>query len=233
MEIVSGSLISELLAIAPRPLIESRGELIFLDGQYLFHYREDQQDHYKLVSAAAVRQAFSHEPVETGWIPEGVVRWGIASGETWVVRFVPPGKHELCFASEDPLKLALPGFVFLGVGKQYFLWAIEAAFHPTASTCHAPLPNIHPNGSICFGSNILPAASCQTIDQAWRLFIQSPFNGDLASGKSRKHPDNVCKQLQSVAKRRLHQYPTKDLQRFGSSVAATVEAVLYRRRFYE
>lgn len=229
MEILSGSLMQELLAPSPRPLIESKGELIFLDGQYLFHYRDGQQDHYKLVSAAAVRQAFNYEPIESGWIPPGVVRWGIAAAGTWVVKFVPPGKHELCFDPDHLMKVALPGLFFLGVERTYYLWAQpETAFSPSAAACRAPLPNVHPDGTICFGNNTPPAASCQTIDQAWKLFIQSPFNRDLASGKSKRHPNDVCKQLQSLAKRCLKEYPMKDLNHCGMSVAKTIEARIYR-----
>lgn len=227
MEFLSGELIRELLAPAPRPLIESKAELIFLDGQYLFHYREGKQEHYKLLSPASVRQAFSNEPIDSGWIQSGVVRWGVAARGEWVIMFVPPKAYKLDFGSNETLTVALPGFVFLGVGKYYYIWAISGeAFEPKFTAFHAPLPNVRPGGDICFGNNIPPSASCQTIAQAWDLFMQSEFNGDLANGKSRSQPNDVREKLRSVAKRHSRAYPVKDLQVYRNSIANVVETVI-------
>ena len=231
MEFLSGELIRELLAPAPRPIIESKAELIFLDGQYLFHYREGKQEHYKLLSPASVRQAFSNEPIDSGWIPFGVVRWGIAARGEWVVMFVHPKAHKLDFGSNETLTVALPSFIFLGVGKYYYIWAITGeTFDPGSTAFHAPLPNVRPGGDICFGNNIPPSANCQTIAQAWDLFMQSEFNGDLANGKSRSQPNDVREKLRSVAKRRSRAYPVKDLQVCRNSIANVVETVISKGR---
>ena len=42
------------------------------------------------------------------------------------------------------------------------------------------------NYLICFGANLPPNAD--HIGQAWQLFLTAPFNGDLASGKSKALP---------------------------------------------
>lgn len=229
MEFLSGKLMRELLAPLPRSLMESKGELIFLDGQYLFHYRDGRREHYKLVSPEQVWQAFSNESIDSGWIPSDVIRWGIAQRSEWVITFKPPGIHELNFSSNETLTVALPGFVFLGVGRHYYIWAIRGkTFEPKAAAFHAPLPNVYPGGNICFGSNIPPTASSQSISQTWDLFMQSEFNSHLANAKSKSQPKDVREKLRSVAEQCLPQYPAKDLQAYKNSIINVVETVIYR-----
>jgi hypothetical protein len=50
-------------------LDNEQAALLFVGGQYLFRSRGSEGDcHYKFVSPAAVRVAFSNETIDTGWL---------------------------------------------------------------------------------------------------------------------------------------------------------------------
>ncbi len=230
MEVLSGKLVGELLSATPRPLIESKGELIFLDDQYVFSWRdENKRQHYKLLSPSTLRQAFCNEVLDSGWISAGIVRCGTNAMGDWAVKFIAPGKFELDLGDRQTQNIHLPGLVFFGTGKEYYVWATDSsAFDPMATAFYAPLPNVNSSGRICFGNNTPPNANGRSLTDAWELFIRSPFNGDLANGKSKRYPNDVRQQLRSVAKRRLDQYPTKDLVFYRHSVTNCVEQITDR-----
>src|SRR5947209_18586585 len=69
--------------------------LLFTQGQHVFYYRREGELLSKGVSAQTLRAAFVEEPVDSGWLPEGVVRWGSGQAGTFLVKFIPPGKHTL------------------------------------------------------------------------------------------------------------------------------------------
>ena len=284
----------------------TRHILHLLDGQYLYQYHsEDSSVRYKFLSAQSVRLAFSNEPVDSGWLPPGLQRWGYGSSGQWAVLFVPPGHHRLWLppatlshqsqgngeaetaaaaaAARDglvtpvagetldpptttaldeplPVEIPLPGLVFAGIGQHYYLWAIkEREFNPQASVYHAPLPNVYPDSSICWGTNRVESVTPSYLTVAWQLFIGSPFNSHLCVGKSRRHPQNVLKTLGHLArpdgtghpltntntgsgsgsdpKARGRSYPLRDLQplapgweRNGLTVEALVERLTHERR---
>jgi hypothetical protein len=250
----------------------TRHVLYLLEGQYLYGQQtEDGSLRYKFVSAASVRLAFSQEPVDSGWLPPEVRRWGYTPSGQWAVMFVPPARHRLWLVSEivlpppqpgeedgppsgeqasvprqsetGPLALevALPGLVFAGVGQHYYLWAVkEVEFLPEGWAYHAPLPNVYPDGRICWGSNRVEPVTPQTLRAAWQLFISSPFNQHLAGGKSRRYPENILAGLERLAasspKTRRRAYPLRDLQplttgwqREGASVGGLVERLIGSR----
>ena len=69
---------------------------------------------------------------------------------------------------------------------------------------HAPLPNVYNDGKLCFGTNTPPdlnrgeevgKSTAQLLQEAWEMFIGSPFNGHLAQDKSKTHPTDVREQL--------------------------------------
>jgi PRTRC genetic system protein B len=210
--------------------MEIKGELLFLPGQLLLHWVEKGVHHYKLVSSNSVKAAFSQEPIDSDWLSDGIVRWGIGKSGNWVVKFVPPGRNTLSFEEKDSLSIPLPGLVFLGYGFQYYIWAtLESSFNPEAEVFTVPLPNVYPDGRICFGSTVPPACSPKEIDSAWKMFITSNFNSHLGSGKSRAYPDSVRAMLQRVSTRKLKSYPVKDLNPYRSSVEQVIEPIIYPR----
>ncbi len=137
-----------------------------------------------------------------------------------MIRFYPAAPYSLQFglpesADSFSATIRLPAMIFAGVGKTYFVWAVKEEQFTTASHLFAvPLSNIWSDGCICYGANMPPAVSAedwQTIDEAWQLFIGSPFIGDLASGKSRTQPEDVRLQLLAVSRSQDQQYPLDDL----------------------
>ncbi len=220
--------------------MEEKGALLFYEDHLMFRYRE--KDHWltKCVSPEAVRAAFSSELMDTGWMPPSVRRWGTTVRGDWLVLFSPPARHRLFLQrtgrgdKPDPrpkeLTLPLPALVFMGFEMNYYVWAIrEAELQPNAMTYHVPLPNISDSGWICLGANRYPSASCETIGETWRLFLESPFNDHHANGKSHSHPRDIRRQMIAVARQGRRRYPLGDLVPYHRTVEQSVQAILERR----
>ena len=220
---------------------QSLCQLLILDGQYIVRYQEGEATITKLISPTAVRQAFTHLPIDSGFLPPGVIRWGSGSEGDWLVKFVPPNRYPICcILADKPLTLdiPLPGLIFLGKGNRYYLWAVKSRhFDCLAPVFHVPLPNVSPSGAICFGSNSVPNAASATLDHVWQLFLSSPFNGDSASGKSKAYPDDVRSHLITLQDAGKKRYPLRDLIPYRSyrsalecdtPQAGTVEEVINR-----
>jgi hypothetical protein len=110
------------------------------------------------------------------------------------------------------VQIPLPGLVFAGAGLHYYLWAVKAKeFSPVLPAYHAPLPNIYPDGRICWGSNQVEAVTAQNVVATWKLFITSPFNTHLVQGKSKQYPENILLQLAKLGITWRKTYPTSDL----------------------
>lgn len=171
--------------------------LIILEGQYLIRYQKDNQTLTQFISSEAVRNAFSELPIDSGFLSPGIVRIGSHQKAQWIVKFIPPSRHNLLTLENHSqfqmISIPLPGLVLIGVNHQYYLWAIKSKqFDPQAQVYNAPFPNINPfNGRICFGANPVPTALATTINDVWNLFMQTSFNGDSVSGKSRKFPQDI------------------------------------------
>jgi PRTRC genetic system protein B len=207
-----------------------------VDDQYLFRWRENGAELIKFISPAAVRAAFSQEPIDTGWLPLDTRRWGTGPGGDWAVLFAPPARRRLWFendglfagkAARVELEVPMPGLVVMGLGQTVYVWAVkEKALHPDRMTYHAPLPNLDHAGAVCFGSNPLPRVTAGTIAQGWRLFLESPFTNHSTNGKSRRYPDDVRVQLARLAASRRRTYPTSDLVSRQQTVNQSVEGAL-------
>ncbi|MFB2917110.1 MULTISPECIES: hypothetical protein [Aerosakkonema] len=205
-------------AIAPKDILAS---LYILEGQYLLRYHQDDQIFTKFISSEAVRNAFSQLPVDSGFFPNGIVRWGSTTKGTFIVKFIPPSSNnQLSFTGDSQnqiLSIPLPGLVLMGIGRQYFLWAVKTKlFDPNAKGFHAPLPNINTSGGICFGNNPIPDASSESIEFVWELFGRSPFNGDSVAGKSKTFRSDIRKQLNYLHKYQKRSYPLRDLVDYPS-----------------
>jgi PRTRC genetic system protein B len=208
-----------LAHLSPISADETAALLFICGDQYLFRYRtKDNGVAYKFVSSTAVRAAFAEETIDTNWLPSNARRWGIGKCGEWIIITFPPQKHRFTFVSEDDdretvtLELPMPALAFFGYEQRYHLWAFkDAELKGDTSLFAAPLPNVDSNGAICFGSNLVPKASAKTIEEAWRIFLASPFTNHSVNGKSRKYPDDVRKQLMRLAERRNCRYPIDDL----------------------
>ncbi len=195
-------------------------KVIALPGQYVLHYLDGKEEVFRGTSTARLAQAFGLLTVDSGWLPYGVCRWGRQPAGDWMVRWYPPARYTLQIG--DPqhpgaltLDVPLPGMVFAGMGSTYYVWATkEQTCALETPLFAAPLPNVYHDGRICYGAHTPPAVSAEawpTIDTAWRLFITTPFLGDLSQQKSRAHPEDVRTVLAQVAHDASSHYPLKDL----------------------
>ena len=198
--------------VSPSPFAEEQAALVFVGNQFLFRWREGDAVQSKFISPASVRAAFSAEPIDTGWLPPNVCRWGTGPNGDWAVLSIPPMRYPLRFENitrDIPtmmLDIPLPALVFMRIGSASYIWALKDDFAPDAQLYHAPLPNVNHSGAICFGGNRLEG---RTLSQAWQLFLDSPFTSHQTNGKSRRQPDDVRLLLASLHKRR--RYPLRDL----------------------
>src|SRR5271170_5165357 len=81
---------------------EYEAALLFTRGQYVLYYHSGAELICKGLSAQTLRAAFVEEPVDSGWLPEGVVRWGSGPAGTFMVKYIPPGKQRLHLSTQNP-----------------------------------------------------------------------------------------------------------------------------------
>jgi PRTRC genetic system protein B len=222
-----------LAHLSPMSADEMAALLFICGDQYLFRYRTNASRNgvvYKFVSSAAVRAAFAEETIETNWLPMNARRWGIGKRGEWIVITFPPQKHRFSFVTENKetgtmtLELPMPALAFFGYDQRYYVWAFtDAELKGETNLFAAPLPNVDANGAICFGSNLVPKASARTIEEAWRIFLASLFTNHSVNGKSRKHPDDVRKQLLRLAETKRRRYPSDDLVSLNRTANMVIE----------
>lgn len=185
---------------------------------------------YKCLSPEALQRAFHLEALDSNWLPPGLIRHGSTTVGEWAVLFIPPGQHRLHLPGRTRT-LPLPGFVMVGLNKDYRLWAVTTPqFEPTARAYLPPLPNVYESGAICWGTTSPPDATPQSIPQAWHLFITSSFTNHLVLSKSRAHNLNVIDQLTRLGRRKT--YPLDDLLSApvptrNSSIADLIEGFVH------
>jgi len=211
-------------------------------GQYLFTAADHTGAvHEKLVSASAVREAFTKIKIDSGWIAPEVRRWGTGKDGDWAVMYLPPQMHTLELISEAPeakggvvhISTPLPGMVMFGMGVDYYLWAVKSEeLEPYKEIYRAPLPNVEPDGGICFGTHQPPRCTSTSIKQAWKVFITTPFNNHRCDGKSKRSSEDVRVVLRDMARApRPCQYPIADLVRQVPNTGVTLDQAI--RGFFE
>jgi hypothetical protein len=225
----------DLLAEVPgMSLFEVQAALLFVGkrGDHFIMSSRDRGVYY--VDVETVRAAFNLMAYDSGALPPGIYRHGQGSnGVPWMAVYVPPARYTLHLVGFGPTMLdihvPLPGFLFAGKGKAYSIWAVKDPFlRENTPVFQAPLPNVYNNGNICWGANDAPQVSGETIMQAFRLFMQSKFNGNAAAECSRKEPQDVRNLLAALHHSGERIYPCDDLvplRRFYNG-PATVDYVL-------
>lgn len=212
----------------------SQGELIFLPGAYILHTHTDQGDSYKFVSPQALRSAFVHEPIDSGWLHPQVCRWGIGSKGEWFVWIQPAGIQEITLeigSSLQVLKIPLPTLIMLLHGQDHYIWASQnKRFDPSAEAFRCPLPNVYDPGQICWGGNQPLKATSTTVERLWQLFIGSPFSNHLTQNRSRRHKKDVLEMLLFLSGKRT--YPVKDLVPLRTDIDALLQRTLAGDRRY-
>ncbi len=213
--------------------------LEFRDGQFLFAMQNQEGGLVeRFVSAAAVREAFAQIPIDSGWLPPEIVRWGNGSHGEWAVAFFPPANAVQSRALEisnegsgaefsvERIKVPLPGLVFFGMGTNYHIWAVKTAeLRPYHEIYRCPLPNVYQDGAVCWGLVKPTRMTSKSLFDAWELFIASTFNNHLAAGKSKRSRDDVRVTLRDVAANELH-YPAQDLIRQVDHTGVTLDQAI-------
>lgn len=139
------------------------------------------------VGMSSLGGAFNAFEASTGLLPENVLFWQRKHDAERVAIWLPPTRRTITWRSgkrAEKLTVPLPGFVFIGAGVQYSIFAAPKRPASERDTLYtAPLPNVHGDGTICAGNVVFPRCALATIQQAADLFFGSEFNHDLSSGK--------------------------------------------------
>ncbi len=215
--------------------------LYFVGDQLLFEHRNHQGAIIrKCLSPDAARQAFTDEPVDSGWLSPQVIRWGQSHMGPWclqrhdpqryTLRLNPPILHPTTRTPLHMLCVTLPGLLFLGLKRTYYLWAYRQWKDDLTTLYHAPLPNIHEDGRICFGSARPPIVTGTTIADAWRLFWDSHFNQDLSRHRTRRETGNVLEFLTELHSETepSRPFPQHELRPTNSTVGDLIRQLAQR-----
>ncbi len=244
----AASLVRALMSPVPRPLLKIDAELVMFSGQYLLHYKDEGgAERYKFLTPGALRSAFAAEPVDTGWLSPSVVRWGESIHGKYMAMWVPPavtglqvettvseGEGKGKRVETESVSVPLPGMLFLGIGRRYFVWAAGGPdFNPNAEAYYPPLPNVMGDGAVCWGANQPPAVSeAGGIEKAWQLFLSSPFNDHMAGSRCKSFPNDCRGLLHKLARGKGKSVPSKELMPFHrqygtrSTIAQAVDHAL-------
>ena len=204
--------------------IKPKAAILILENEFLLcAHAQDGTVESKYISPGAVRQAFAAEPIDSGWIPEGVRRWGVCAKGTWMLRWHKPAVYSAWLPdAEQPVKTPMPALVFFGIGKAYYIWAMKGdRFDPKGQLYEAPCANVSGLGVICWGSN--PHQDVATgFDHMWRLFWEAPFSGS--------HDGGANARMAELAKRRVKRFPEDQLTRLSNRLFpnTTLDAVVER-----
>jgi hypothetical protein len=233
--------------------------LEFREGQTMFSMTNHEGGRVeRFISIAAVKEAFTGVPIDSGWLDPRIVRWQTGKFGEACVAFFPPQIYELELTREnageadtpyslnvtvDHVRTPLPGLVFFGVQGEYYIWAVKTeALDPFREIYRCPLPNVEADGKICWGPFKPPRCSAKAIFEAFELFIKSTFNNHRANGKSKAQPEDVRLMLRETAKEwadpepssrhaRAIYYWTEDLIRQVEHTGVTLDKAI--RGFFE
>lgn len=216
-----GHFLKALLNIPQGGMIGVTSALLFSGPQHLCAYwwrdPESGEDYANLVDEERLRLAIGRVSLDSGYVPAGTLRLGMSpKGAQWLLLSRPPKRYQLTLefsASQvETLHLRMPSGVFFGIGDHYYLWAVKkGAISGKTPLYHYPLPNISEHGLLCFGENTPPKAAWSGIFPALNLFLDSPFIGHWAQGKSTVHHGDIRERLQTLAGASPAAFPDEEL----------------------
>jgi len=209
--------------------------LVFTDdGQIIYCSQDKLGIQRKGLAPETIANVFAKAPVWSGYLPRDAWCWGKANGAEWIAIAIAPSVQTLMFVEGNRttrLTIPLPSLVFAGTRLDYYVWAVsenDCARDPRNAAYHAPFPNVNDKGLVCFGTNILPPCSPQTIHEAWQLFLNSPFNTHSIGNKSQKFPDDIRELWQELSREKIESFPSDDLVAIGNSIGRVLEQTLMR-----
>jgi hypothetical protein len=205
--------------------VKPQAAILVLENEFLLCAHDaDGEVAQKYIGPAALRQAFAAEPIDSGWIPEGVRRWGVCSKGAWMLRWHQPAMYSAWLPDRKrPVTVPMPALVFFGIGKAYYIWAMKGErFDVKGRLFEAPCANVNALGLICWGSNPHQDVA-KGFDQMWRLFWEAPFSGDHEAGANRR--------MAELARQKAQRFPEEKLTPLSNRLfpnPATLEAVVER-----
>jgi len=196
------------------PPPDARAALFFLEGHYQLNYCEGSVEKTKFLSPAQIGRAFTaRETFDSGWLQTNIIRFAQNKKTHKILSFLPAGRRTIFItdprsfekrenaaeSADDPileLEVPLPTLLLLGSGQKYYLWAtLDKIVNEKSKICHAPFPNLNSSGDICFGRNAAPECRLDTVENVWRLILDSPFNNHQTANRCRTHEDDARKFL--------------------------------------
>jgi PRTRC genetic system protein B len=211
----------------------SKAGLFIFDDQYELLRKSGDGLVTKKLQPAQASAAFAMQPIDSGWLPAGVNRWGTGSRGVWMARWHAPAVYTLLIEDAKGkarrYRVPLPALVWFGQRHGYYIFAMKGdSFNPANLLYRAPLANVNLAGLVCFGKNAHPDVSKGGFDQTWRTFWQAPFNDDHDDNKSRAFRDSINDQLRALARAKAAQYPARDLCEQGGNLNAMIEKLTVR-----
>lgn len=215
---------------------DALGVLFFLPGQYLFKRFEAGRETTKALSSEQIARAFRDYRVDSGWITRKILRYREESEGNYILSYESAGIKTIFVESKGgkvtEITIPLPTLILYGHRNNFYLWATKSkTVNPKSKLFAAPLPNIGGNasGKICFGSNEVPEARAETLDEVWKLIFQTPFNRDHSGQKCKSEPKDVRKLLFTLAKKNVKRFPNSELLEIKATVADLWEQAVKRK----
>ena len=168
------------------------------------------------VDPSQVATALStHLRFETGLLDGNILSMQQMGHQHTVVIFRPAQLTGVWIEGSDaPVRLPLPPLVLMrqigGASARYAVFAVKR--RPTTwetPLFHAPLPNVYPSGSVCWGTVPVPLTLAPT--QLWEPLLGSAFGNHAVSGKSRQFPSDIRQHWLHLAQSARRVYPLRDL----------------------
>jgi len=167
----------------------------------------------KLVSLEALIHAINGTYADTGFLPPNILTYQNGSDGIFVAMYQPPQKRRL----RTPHKIydiPMPGFIFVGIGRRYDLFAVQGNEWPSAETklFHPPTPNVYDNAGVCSGELTFPICGPDTITQAWRMAVEeSVFTNHLIGNRCKSYPRNVLDLWEALTQSDAETFPDDEL----------------------
>jgi Prokaryotic E2 family D len=165
-----------------------------------------------IVDPTQLETAITSLEFNSGLLPLNCLSWSIKEGLDKITIYIPPRLWSLQIIEEHrPWQVPLPGFVFTGHDRVYYLWAVtELPAHPYIQLYRAPCPHVNFEG-LCFSEMPLPQADVATIWHAADIFFAGRFGRKQVEGKSRAAEGNILHHWQALARAGVITYPLDDL----------------------
>ena len=176
------------------------------------------------VAPQDVAEAVADVPFTTGWLPPRTLFVERRGGVVTAALHIPRGRHHVHVetrAGDQVWEIPMPDLVFIGRGRDYYVFATKTTPTPYTPLFHAPCSNVFEGGAICQGNTLFAEASPATIGTAFAQFmIGSVFTSHLSAGRVRgsAHTNVLDLWAELVTRPRLR-FPLRTLRPLSTTLA--------------